>query len=102
MAAKKTKVKKDVKDNVIPEGPKPKVGSEIYVQTQIYIDHGEDDIMGGLGTITKVYTISASDSWFIEVKEVPNRGWNYSVLMEQQDYLKQEFGKKRARPDPCP
>lgn len=83
----------------------PKVGQRIYVPTRLSIDHGEDDVLGGLATIDKVTkSISAGkETFFVSVKEWPGefaRSLNYDWLMERQEDLKREFGRRRARPDP--
>lgn len=88
-----------------PRGPKPNVGDKIYVPTQVSIDHGWDDICGGLATISVVKeSISAGKpTWFIEVKELTGdfgRSWNYEILLEKQANLKKQLGRKKAHPDP--
>ena len=83
-------------------GP-PSVGDDIYVGTSMYIDHGEDDVCGGLAEVTKVEIGMSGGNPktpFISVKEHPGRGYNWEMLREQQAKLKKEFGKKRAFPDP--
>jgi hypothetical protein len=78
--------------------PKPKVGDTIYVDTRMYIDHGEDDMQGGRATISKVNV--GKYGTFVEVKELPNDSFNYYLLMEDQAKLKKEFGRRKAYPDP--
>ena len=75
----------------------PSVGEDIYVETRWSIDHGEDDVQGGLGEVTKIE--HKYGSHFVYVKEVPN-GYNWGLLYPKQDELRKEFGRKRARPDP--
>lgn len=90
--------------NKLHEGREvPRVGEDIYVPTRMYIDHGEDDVMGGLGEVVEVKLgMSAGDPKcpFVTVKEHPNSSYNWKHLMEQQDDLKKQFGKKRAYLDP--
>lgn len=86
---------------------KPKVGDKIYVPTSMSIDHGEDDVQGGLATVSKVveHVIGGKPAWFVEVRELPgifNRRWSFDVLVERQEELKREYGKQKARPDPDP
>jgi len=41
----------------VPKEPRlgiPSVRDWIYVPTQLYIDHGEDDIAGGLGQVSQI------------------------------------------------
>ena len=77
---------------------KPKVGDEIYVESSFYISHGEDDFCGGLAKISKIS--KEYGTTFVEVVERPSHGYNYEILMENQEQLKKQFGKKRAHPDP--
>lgn len=83
------------------EGP-PKVGDDIYVPTRMYIDHGEDDVDGGLAEVTEVSPgMSAGKQMpFICVKEHPSSSYNWDSLREQQAALKKEFGKRRAVVNP--
>ena len=81
----------------------PKVGDDIYVPTRMYIDHGEDDVDGGLAEVIKVeLSMSAGDPKcpFVTVKEHPNSSYNWKCLMEEQDDLKKEFKKRRAKVNP--
>jgi hypothetical protein len=80
----------------------PEVGDDVYTPTWLYIDHGEDDIAGGLARVTRVYSaISAGQPCpFIAVAELPGRGFNWRILREQQEELRERFGDQRAYPDP--
>ena len=80
----------------------PKVGQEIYVRSACSIGHGETDVVGGLATISRVefHPEQTINQYFVTVKELPGHGYNYDVLMEEQDELKAEFGTNRAYPDP--
>ena len=90
--------------NKLHEGAQPpKVGDDIYVPTRMYIDHGEDDVMGGLAEVIEVKLgMSAGNpkTPFVTTKEHPNSSYNWNSLFEEQPRLKKEFGKKRAYPDP--
>lgn len=55
------------------------VGDKIYIETSWYIDHGEDDVQGGLATVSAVRVEKYGT--FVEVKEVPGSGYNLDVLM---------------------
>ncbi len=76
----------------------PKVGDKIYVTGAMYIDHGEDDVAGGLATVTKVE--KQYNSVFVSIKEHPGRTLNWAFLEEKQTELKKEYGRKKAKPDP--
>ncbi len=80
----------------------PEVGDTIYVPTSLYIDHGEDDVVGGLATVTNVISgISAGrPTPFISVKEHPGNGYNWHMLKDRQEELKTRFGNEYAYPDP--
>lgn len=86
---KKTKSK-------LHEGPAmPKIGEDIYIPGSMYIDHGEDDIAGGLGEV-----IWAQGN-LVTVAELPSTRYSWSPgLYEQQEKLKKEYGSQRAHPDP--
>jgi hypothetical protein len=78
--------------------PKPKIGQKIYIRSSWHISAGHLDIAGGLATISKVETIAGD--WFVELKEVPNHGVNYSLLYPDQAELKKEYKGQKAHPDP--
>jgi len=80
----------------------PKVGDEIYVGGAMYIDHGQDDIAGGLAEVVSVTdSISAGmPTPFIEVKELPGHSYNWEHLATQQEEYKKRYGRNRAHPDP--
>lgn len=78
--------------------PNPKVGDQIYVPSSMSFDRGESDISGGLATISRLEEYFGNT--FVSIEECPAHSWNYAILLEQQDALKKEFGKKTARPDP--
>lgn len=67
----------------------------------MYLDHGEDDVDGGLATVSKAGPWNGS-GWFIEVKEHPGHSYNWDCLKDKQKQLKKEFGKTKAEPNPDP
>lgn len=81
----------------------PVVGDMVYVPTSLYIDHGEDDVEGGLAQVTRVYEgMSGGDphTIFIDVAQHPN-GYNWSqFLSKDQAKLMRRFGNQIAYPDP--
>jgi len=84
---------------------KPKIGMNIYIPTSLYISHGQDDIAGGLATISDIEFNKTlpSDHYnycMIEVKEIPNEGYNWNWLMENQEEWEKEYGVNIACP--CP
>ena len=82
--------------------PEIKPGDKIYVPTALHVYRGIDDVRGGLATVTKVeMNISGGELVpFVEVKEIPNTGYNWELLAQEQEELKQEFGQQVACPDP--
>ena len=77
----------------------PKVGSKIYVESSYYIDHGEDDVTGGLATV-KTVTRQKDGNHSISVKEIFGEFYWEAHLAPLQAELKKEFGKNRAHPSP--
>ena len=81
----------------------PKVGDLVYVNTMLSIDHGEDDVVGGLAQVTRAYKSMSGgnrDCIFIEVAQHDRGGnWTQWLCPEQKDLMK-EFGNKVAYPDP--
>lgn len=76
-----------------PEMPKP--GEDIYVPTAMYIDHGEDDVQGGLAEVVEI------KNGMIRVEPFPSTYYSWSPgLCEAQEKLKKEFGQGRAHKDP--
>jgi hypothetical protein len=80
----------------------PGVGDEIYVPTKMYIDHGQDDVDGGVATVIEVRPgISGGQpTSYIYVKEHPGSGYNWEFLAGEQEKLAERFGQERARPNP--
>lgn len=80
----------------------PKIGDEIYVRTAIYISHGVDDVQGGLARVIAITngTSAGRKVQFVEVAEHPGNLYNWDFLGEDQEALKERFGKIRARRDP--
>lgn len=81
----------------------PKLGDYIYTRTMGSIDHGEDDVVGGLSTVTKVYTgMSGGDAKcvFVEIAQ-HDRGGNWTqFLWPEQKGLAKRHGNSFAYPDP--
>jgi hypothetical protein len=82
----------------------PKVGDYIYVESSFYIDHGEDDVVGGLAQVTKIkQQMSGGDpkTLFVTVAQHPGNSRNWSQhLVNVQAELMKDFGMKFAYPDP--
>ncbi len=80
----------------------PKVGDVIYVRTSCYIDHGEDDVMGGLAHVVEVKpSMSAGEMVpFVSTREHPGRSYNWALLAPEQERMSRDYGVKWAYPDP--
>jgi len=81
----------------------PKVGEYVYTQTSMYLDHGEDDVCGGLSTVSRVYAgMSGGDAKcvFIEVAQHEHGGNWTQFLYPEQKRLMKEFNKNFSHTDP--
>jgi hypothetical protein len=81
----------------------PEVGDYIYTRTMMSIDHGEDDVVGGLSQITRVYkSMSDGDKGCIFIEHMQHdRGGNWKqFLFKEQKELMKRHGTDFARPDP--
>lgn len=80
----------------------PQVGDKIYAPTSMYIDHGEDDVLGGLATVTNVRLSQSAgqETPFVSVKEHPGHSYNWKLLSQRQEELRTQFGDRVAREDP--
>ena len=82
----------------------PKPGDYIYTASSMSIDHGEDDVVGGLGQVTELKPMmSGGDpkTLFVAVAQLPGHSRNWSqMLVKEQAELMKRFGTKFAHPDP--
>lgn len=79
----------------------PKVGQDIYVDTQLYLSHGRDDFTGGLAqvaSVTEEYWPKATA--VVHIVERPGHGYFWHLLEAQQEDLQKQFGNRRSYPDP--
>lgn len=76
----------------------PKVGDIIYIDTELYLSRGEDDIIGGKA---RVLTIGGQfgDS-MITVEGWPDDYRNWDGLAKEQESLKARFGDAWAYKNP--
>lgn len=72
-----------------------KIGDWLYIDSELYLGHGEDDICGGLA---KIKTIK--DDGYVEFEGFEGVLYNIKYLLPLQDKLKEKYGEKRAIPDP--
>lgn len=80
----------------------PKVGDMVYVGPSLYIDHGQDDVMGGLAHVTDVRPSMSAGQMvpFVSVLEHRGRFYNWRLLAVEQEKLAKEFRTKWAYEDP--
>lgn len=80
----------------------PEPGDVIYVHSAFYIDHGWDDVAGGLALVTECQPgVSAGETVpFVNVAQHPGRKYNWKILFEKQRELWQLFGETIACQDP--
>jgi len=77
----------------------PKIGDKIYVGTSLSISHGSDDFHGGICTISEIdksekLQVNHMNYIFIGIEERPGTLYNYKILIENQEKLKERFGDK--------
>lgn len=83
-----------MKDPKVP----PKVGDTIFVGAHYYIDHGEDDVDGGLGVVSNVRR--EGRYIFVSVDQHPGTSYNWEFLAENQEEYFDRFGDEVAKPNP--
>ena len=76
----------------------PKIGDIIYLDTQLHLSHGIDDLRGGRARVISVN--KEHGSYWITTEVDPSSSYKWSYLNEEQDRLKKEFGLKWAHSDP--
>lgn len=78
---------------------RPAIGESIYIRSSSYIDHGEDDVAGGMATISEVRlsTSGGEPTYFVSVREIPGASYNYTMLLQEQDNLRKQFGNQKAK-----
>lgn len=76
----------------------PRVGDKIYMDTWLFLNHGADDFIGGICTVSKV------SNGCVEVVEDPGSQYSWEQLSKQQEKLRKEFGDQKGhkRPDNRP
>jgi hypothetical protein len=82
----------------------PRPGDVIYVDTELHLSHGMDDVRGGKATVTRVTSGISRGARvpFVEVEQNPGTSYNWALLAEQQAELAARFGEAWAHPDPDP
>jgi hypothetical protein len=72
-----------------------KVGDKLYIESEGYIGHGEDDIAGGLATVSEV------DDWYICFEEVGKHSrYNKVYILNNQEEWSKRYNSQIAHHDP--
>lgn len=80
---------------------RPVVGSDIYVDNQLFLGHGEDDMRGGLARVVAVHEdLDYPDDPLVDVAEHPDCSYDWALLSREQERLRAAFGERRASADP--
>lgn len=82
----------------------PKVGEWVYVRTAMSIDHGWDDVVGGLAEVTEVSRSMSGgnpDTPFIGTRQHCGRGGeNWHIAKDEQEKRQEEYGNRWGYMDP--
>ena len=76
--------------------PLPKVGEIIYIGTALYLTHGQDDIIGGMATVSDINTANRT----VSVEENPGTEYYWDHLGPKQTELEVKFGNTIAHAEP--
>jgi hypothetical protein len=76
----------------------PKIGDIIYVDTELHISHGVDDVRGGKAKVSSVKIMNRKCHIIVETFPDTLYAWNY--LMPLQVKLGAEFGDEWAKKTP--
>ena len=77
----------------------PKVGDFIYLPTELYLSHGEDDFHGGLCEVEEVKSGNGSVHWVVVKEKSGQYSWE-GYLEPMQEELRSEFGSEKGHADP--
>ena len=80
----------------------PQPGDIIYINSSLFITHGEDDVIGGLATVIEVEERPTQGRavTFVRVEENPESWYNWEHLGPQQEELENYFGESWAYAEP--
>ncbi|CAN5725441.1 hypothetical protein BH11PAT2_BH11PAT2_06400 [soil metagenome] len=77
----------------------PKTGDIIYLESEFYVSHGADDMIGGKAIVKEV--LEAHDAVFITTELDPSSQYRWEGHLEsKQEELKAEFGDSWAHFEP--
>ena len=88
----KSRTRKILQDNV---GEIPEINEGLFFERSLYIDSPERDFEGGYFKVAqrKVDISGGKLTWFVKINEKPNTWFNFKSLLEEQEKLKEYFGK---------
>jgi hypothetical protein len=80
----------------------PEKGDWIYLPTSLYLSHGADDFCGGRALVIEVRRGVSAGRYtpFVICAERRGSQYNWLVLMEEQDELRERYGESEAHADP--
>jgi hypothetical protein len=82
----------------------PKPGDKIYLPSELYVHHGEDDFQGGVCTVRATRTCRQSNGEEItevEVEEDPNAWSRWEGYLEpKQEEWRRRYGEQKGGPRP--
>ena len=70
------------------------IGDWLYIDTELYIGHGVDDIRGGLAKVKSI------KDGMVEFEGFDGSFYSLKYLLPEQEKLELQFGKQHAYPDP--
>ena len=79
--------------------PSIKIGDVIYIDSQLYLSHGVDDIIGGKTRVMSVEQCGNGSIW-VRVELHPTTQYRWCFLSHEQKNLKKKFGEKWALKSP--
>ncbi len=80
-----------------------KPGCRLYVHSSFFIEHGEDDVCGGIATVEEItykpIPKNPINDWFVTFKGL-NASYNLMLLLKNQSQLRKEYKGQKAHQ--CP
>ena len=77
----------------------PRIGAVLYIETELYIGHGEDDVRGGKAVVESVQNKWGS-VWITFKGFSRHKYYSWQHLLNNQEKLRGEYGDLWAYPDP--
>jgi hypothetical protein len=77
---------------------KPQIGDTVYIDSELYLNHGCDDLRGGQTDIIDV--IEDEFGLWVEVAVRPGERYLWAYLADKQALLRDKFGDLKAQDNP--